>query len=572
MKDQRSATQILFGFLPDQTVDAKGSVWKVSHWRHPDTIRRVYTDGLRSELKRLASPWEAAGTDDGFVQDLHARTELEVVSVSRESGVQLEPFPRIWICRRCNRIHDVPTGTCQCGSADARGQLPFVGFHSGCGDLIAPHLPRCPTHRQVRVRWPGTSSAREIQFECPICNRVTQRGFVARNCTCGVGDPRYVFQVHRASSVFTPRSCVMVNPPSNERIQEITDAGGPARALRWVLDGMPSGGIRAGRPTRDALSRDLRAAGLSASVIATMVEAAEAAGELAEDPTPTALPDAVREEAEKEAVTIALSIVEPRSSISILRERSAHDPALAELHGPFYAAALENAGLETVELIDRFPVLTAQFGYTRGGGSPGEDRLRTYRSSRGGYTIYGDLAQTEALFFRLSPMRVHTWLTDRGFALPSAANDRAARAAILSSAALPHHGQDPDDSLGSVLLTLVHSYAHRVVRAASVFAGIERSALSELLVPRHLGFYIYGAARGDFVLGGLQAVFDTELHHLLDAVVFDESRCALDPGCSISGGACPACLHLGEPSCRAFNRYLDRSVLFGERGYLRPMV
>ena len=29
-----------------------------------------------------------------------------------------------------------------------------------------------------------------------------------------------------------------------------------------------------------------------------------------------------------------------------------------------------------------------------------------------------------------------------------------------------------------------------------------------------------------------------------------------------------ACLHLGEPSCRWFNRFLDRSSLFGEHGFL----
>ncbi len=29
-----------------------------------------------------------------------------------------------------------------------------------------------------------------------------------------------------------------------------------------------------------------------------------------------------------------------------------------------------------------------------------------------------------------------------------------------------------------------------------------------------------------------------------------------------------ACLHLGEPSCRWFNRFLHRSELFGEHGFL----
>jgi len=92
---------------------------------------------------------------------------------------------------------------------------------------------------------------------------------------------------------------------------------------------------------------------------------------------------------------------------------------------------------------------------------------------------------------------------------------------------------------------------------------------SEYLVPAHLGFFVYAAARGDFVLGGLQAVFESNLDTLLDAVVDAEHRCPLDPGCSRGSGACSACVHLGEPSCRYFNRFLNRTVLFGPKGYLR---
>ncbi len=42
----------------------------------------------------------------------------------------------------------------------------------------------------------------------------------------------------------------------------------------------------------------------------------------------------------------------------------------------------------------------------------------------------------------------------------------------------------------------------------------------------------------------------------------------MDPGCTKTGGACVACLHLGEPSCRYFNRFLDRQTLTGAAGYL----
>jgi hypothetical protein len=88
-----------------------------------------------------------------------------------------------------------------------------------------------------------------------------------------------------------------------------------------------------------------------------------------------------------------------------------------------------------------------------------------------------------------------------------------------------------------------------------------------LLVPMSWGFFMYAAARVDFVLGGLQALFETELNSLLAGIVDGERRCPLDPGCSRGSGVCSACLHVGEPTCRAFNTYLDRSVLFADGGF-----
>ena len=217
------------------------------------------------------------------------------------------------------------------------------------------------------------------------------------------------------------------------------------------------------------------------------------------------------------------------------------------------------------------------YGYTRGGGETGASRLVPFRHPRGGYRLHGDLSETESLFFRLDPLQVAHWLTGRGHTLPGlTAEDqdpRRARLAILESAQIPLAGDElPVPTIGSDLLMLVHSYAHRLIRRTAVYAGIDRDALAEYLVPLHLGFFIYAGARGDFVLGGLQAVFETELNTLITAVVDGEHRCPLDPGCSRGAGACLACLHVGEPSCRYFNTYLDRKVLFGETGYLRSDV
>jgi hypothetical protein len=104
-----------------------------------------------------------------------------------------------------------------------------------------------------------------------------------------------------------------------------------------------------------------------------------------------------------------------------------------------------------------------------------------------------------------------------------------------------------------------------MVRSATTLVGIDRDSLSEYLVPMHLGFFVYASARGDFTLGGLEAVFEQDLHELVGRVSSGDHRCALDPGCSRHGSACVACLHLGEPSCSEFNRYLSRDSL---RSYL----
>jgi hypothetical protein len=277
-----------------------------------------------------------------------------------------------------------------------------------------------------------------------------------------------------------------------------------------------------------------------------------------------------RADAEDQAVAIALAASGARRRIADLV--AATDPAteLGMLYRADYPNALARVGLDSVELIDKFPILTGHFGYTRGDPAPGQSRLVSYKDRRGDYVIYGDLMETEALFFRLSASKVTEWLRSRGLELPEHVEEREARAEILRRAQIPLPGSPPHDpTVGSEVLTLVHSLSHRVIRILAVKAGIERSALAEYLVPLHLGFYVYAAVKGDFILGGLQAVFESELDGLLSDVLYAEHRCALDPGCSHAGGACMSCLHLGEPSCRYWNTFLNRDVLFGRDGFFR---
>lgn len=569
MQEWRSGSQILFGYLPEQTVDLRGRVWRVTDWVNP-IHETVDSGSLKRELLRQARPWAKVGNDGRYVENLFRGYNIDVVSLNIQNGVKVESFPNLWVCKKCNRMQSSPFTNCRCG-ARAWGQLHFVGYHT-CGALREPWIPKCATHNDHAVVFPGTASASEIQFVCPVCKRLLRKGFGFPKCECGEGQIQ--FNVHRAASVYTPRSIVIVNPPSPDRMRQLDRAGGPARAFSWVIDGCQTRWPDAGSHTRASFVQQLIDQGFSPSLAEGMADQAAAAGELeAGGANSRVLEGPNREEAEAQAVAMAMAVAESRSTLEDLQHATDEWSPLGVLYRSGYPVALNRSGLAAVELIDRFPVLTGNFGYTRGGLDPGESKLVPFRNTKGDYVVYADVSETEALLVRLKATSVASWLEERGFALPSWNDEPTARIAILQTAFIPGPGEDVPDppTAGGELLSLIHSYAHRFIRRAAVFAGIERTALAELLVPLHLGFFVYAAARGDFVLGGLQAAFETELDALLEDVVGAEHRCPLDPGCQATGGACMACLHLGEPSCRYYNAHLNRATLYGVRGYLRPV-
>ena len=569
---RRSASQLQRTLLPGQTADLGGRIYRVDAWpgAHPLPID---VEALRRRLLREIRPFEAHQHDAGLAADLRRGQSLEVVEIDTEMGATVELYPQVWLCRSCKRIGKRRDQKCRCGQ-QSWGQLHFLGVHS-CGSVVEPFVRRCPTHDDVAVISPRSAKASDIIFRCPECHVEIARGLGFVKCTaCGTG--MMAWNVHKARPVFTPRGMVMINPPRPERVAKLKAAGGERRALEWLLEGMtarrPEDLI--GAPGRLELVATLISRGISAPIAETMADQAAAAGALrdADQDVSTQLSKDVLIEAEHEAFDIAMALAESRLPTTELAA-SVVSASLADLYSVAYPAALDRAGITGIDLVERFPVMSVTYGFTRGVGEADEVTLRPFRGRTTAYRFHGQLAETEALFVRLKPSRVRTWMEARGhdLGLLEEADDRAIRIALLERAKIPDVGvaRTEDRSAGKDLVALVHSYAHRFIRQISVLAGIDRDALSEYLVPNHLGFFIFAAGRGGFVLGGLQAVIEQDLHTLVDSVVRSEHRCPLDPGCTAGGGACAACLHLGEPSCRRFNLDLDRSTLFGNSGYLR---
>ena len=261
----RSGSQILRTFLPQQTADLKGGIFKVTEWSSAIPIS-VDQDIISVRLLREITPWARAKTDNGFAADLRRGANVEVVELDDRRGVTVERFPEVWLCRNCRRIGRERSKSCRCG-VRRWGQLHFVGFHS-CGALVEPWIKRCQQHDDVMLVSPKSAQAKDIRFVCPECQQELMKGLGFRQCACGLGpnDKRNInWNVHKARSVYVPRGAVVVNPPKPQRMKELLAAGGPRKALAWLVAGMPapSPALMSGKPTRGAFIQTLLQQGMN---------------------------------------------------------------------------------------------------------------------------------------------------------------------------------------------------------------------------------------------------------------------------------------------------------------------
>lgn len=100
---KRGVSQVLFGYLPDQTVDWGGSIWKVSRWAEPRHLN-VDQKSLAEELTRVTYPWKNRGKDGGLHEQLQRGESISVVAATERGGVELDEFPEVYKCNACFRV------------------------------------------------------------------------------------------------------------------------------------------------------------------------------------------------------------------------------------------------------------------------------------------------------------------------------------------------------------------------------------------------------------------------------------------------------------------------------------
>lgn len=138
-------------------------------------------------------------------------------------------------------------------------------------------------------------------------------------------------------------------------------------------------------------------------------------------------------------------------------------------------------------------------------------------------------------------------------------------------------GLDPEVGYPGIRYTMLHSFAHLLIRELALECGYNAASIRERIYAGTgespmAGILIYtAAADSDGTLGGLVDLGKPEnLGRLIEQALNRSMVCSSDPLCSehnpsedrsLHVASCHACTFVAETSCERGNRYLDRALL-----------
>ena len=586
----RGKQQVLFNYLPGKTFDfERGPISRVvairgfehSELNQPMVVRKI------AEQARAWSPDFRPALGNHILDDPSKFVLLD------PQEVEAEMFPRVFWCTNlgCGRIFDwsgrggTPPGSCEACKSGKLVQLRFIKVHR-CGAIDALAPPSCPQCHGCDIALTARESERLSAFRwvCRKCGHAQGLfGGKCRHCEWPDRDtPRASdmdIEVHRAGRTYYPQNTVLLNIPRSEMEGLFANPNWEcivaAKYLRLPIArerplhqffsktgaGASIDAADLDELLRSGLSPEKAMANLRALLEQKKANAAPSSDQICEEVSRST---GVHLSVWKDAGPELLEAITPFEG-SATPARLSEAPDLAGS-----ARLARRLGIEDLALAPDYTVVNATFGYSRVGYRPNDCWLNPFPPDdryKGRLPIYVDRVQADALIISLDPSLVLTWLRANGVQVPAPSGESAQLAErahfvrLFENASL-HHTLSRDAPELRMVFGLLHTLSHHFIRQASLLCGLDRTSLSEYIIPRALMIAIYCNHRFGATIGALTALFEQALEQWLIGVR-ETRNCVYDPVCHDNEASCHACTHLAETSCRFFNLNLSRSFLFG---------
>ena len=623
-KMTRGKQQILFNYLPGKTFDFD----KSNRLAQVKSIQGTEKTELNLNLVLQAIERYASAWHQNLARVFH-RPQPDQFVLLQPTRVYSQAYPKVLWCQEksCGRVFDYngrgqPPDICQACRKGRLIQLRWIKVHR-CGnieELTSPY--RCQkcgtTSNQFRLDTRGSERITGFRWICHSCNHATNLfGGYCGECDwgemTGATDTflkRMNIEVHRAARTYYPHYVELLNQPGAEMNAFLNmDDWQLVTAAAFLelpqVQGQPVMTFAQQRQQNSKVQLEpseeevvqLRAMGLDDTKINEFLQMQNALkgirqtqkqNQSSEHITQSLVEQTgVPEETWRNAGQEMLEAVLPTETGQTQELFNLNNPTLNQQTARRIALRM---GIANLKLTTDFPMTLATFGFSRVAYEPNECRLNSFPADndhQGKFPIFVDVVQADAIIVRLDAKRVWRWLEINNFSptLPvNATNPNVARQAYfvqMFNNILLRQPLTNNEAESRMVFGLLHTMSHLFVRRASLLCGLDRTSLSEYVLPRALTFAIYCNHRHGATIGALASLFEDSLAEWLHQIFFDTRRCVYDPVChQQQGGNCHACTHLAETSCRFFNLNLGRCFLFGGsddeleniRGYFDPSL
>lgn len=606
-KMKRGVQQALYKYLPGSWVDFTQSGGGVTYAVHVDNWNSVQLTGINNKrLLRVISKrvnefinFSNEGKDAvvDFSSTINEDTyDVLTPKISDSIGaIHTSVKPWVFVCNSCGRVRQYYSydefkrrehENCDlCGKHMT--QLRMIRFCK-CGYADGIFVPRCANKEHGTKYMMRKGSG--VNFVCSKCGKTAS---LPRYCP----DCKQPLDIKPAldSSHYLPFTLSLIDLLDKRKdvfLDNEENGQGEKVVIGQYLGLIPQEQyeevIANGRITRqDAYEKSLekeaeslRNAGLDDATIAIVIdakrrsnpnnqifEAAEKVGKglsIKSNDELTPIAEQILEYDELINARVVLSIEQAEQDAELVNDGIKPD----------YKSIVDEMGFSNVQLCSGVPIVSAAYGYTRKDRIGEGVKLRGFPREMEKRNVYAARLETEGVLFEVDRAKIIDWLLINGFIAnedaPQNRDEYALKMWFLdnvhSELVSPFSPIDDTEKSGKItkaIYTLVHSMSHAIISEAAEICGLDKSSISEYILPNIPAVFVYCSNSQGFNMGALYSAFQTQFDRWLKHARENSKKCIFDPICINHDKACAGCLFLNEISCQHFNKDLDRSYLCG---------
>ena len=606
-KMRRGVQQALYKYLPGSWVDYTQSGGGVTYAVHVDNWNSIQLPNINNKrLLRIvnqrvhdfiAHSNEGESSVIDFSPTIDETTyEVLTPKVSNKiAAIQTSVKPWVFACGSCGRVRQYysydefkrrehqPCDNC----GKHMTQVRMIRY-CRCGYADGIYVPKCqnPEHGTKYMFRRGSG----VDFVCSKCGR---KAAMSHSCP----DCHNTLDIRPAldSSHFIPATVTLIDLLDKRKdvfLDQETDFQGEkvviAQYLGLITPEQYEDIISKGKITQEddfekALQAEvemLRSVGVDETVIATLVDAkrranpnnkifeaiASVSNGLAvanlEEYTPIA--EAILEYDELLHAKVILTIEAAETDAELINDGVR----------PSYRDLATKFGFTNAQVCSCVPIVSCSYGYTRKEQFGERIKLRGFPREMEKRNVYAARLETEGVLFEIDRKRIVDWLLQNHMIeeadKPKSDNDYDLKMWFLDKiqTGLITPFTEIDDigkkgTITKIVYTLIHSISHALINEAAEICGLDKSSLSEYILPSIPAVFIYCANSQGFSMGALYSAFQSQFDKWLKHAYENSKKCIFDPMCINHDKACAGCLFLNEVSCKHFNKDLDRSYLCG---------